>query len=619
MKILLMLGAKDGVGVTQYVAQLAIAQKSQQKICVIDADVDHAGDLAYHLNADERVHTAAQLRAHLERLRAEALHGYLCLPSGVAALQMTLPDPAVMQALALQYDLLIIDGGHMPVAALAEWLPWATVVGLVFTAEPLVVRAQTRYRAQLREQGLPPQRVIGIVNHWSQDNPTARAALQSHWGDDALVWSAADIFERVLQFPSREFPLAHTTDAKITATDDRCRDVHRQLLHQFLEHSAHSPHDPTWNAEHLRAHTLTVLRQLLADMNLEWVQPPQREQLLQAVLSEALGLGPLEELMQDLSITEIMINGAGQIYVEKSGQLTPHVAKFSSEDQLYHIIERILAPLGRRVDESSPMVDARLADGSRVNIVLPPLVLNGPTITIRRFSPQQWTLDDLIKRDSLTTAMRDLLQQAIERRLNIVVSGGTGSGKTTLLNVLSSEISAAERIITIEDAAELRLSQPHVVRLESRPANLEGKGAVTIRELVKNALRMRPNRIIVGECRGAEALDMLQAMNTGHDGSLTTVHANSPRAALARLETLVMFAGMDLPARAIRDQILTAVNLIVQVSRMPDGARKIIHIAEVQGAQGDVITLQDLFVYRHNQWTASGFTPRFLEKCNLSS
>ena len=320
--------------------------------------------------------------------------------------------------------------------------------------------------------------------------------------------------------------------------------------------------------------------------------------LQREILDEALGLGPLEALLSDDSVSEIMVNGPRNIYVERNGRLEKTGRTFSGEATLLAAIERIVSPLGRRVDESQPYVDARLPDGSRVNVVIHPLSLGGPCLTIRKFAKKRLYDSDLVAKGTLTPQMADFLRTCVLARKNIVVSGGTGSGKTTLLNVLSNYLPASERILTIEDAAELRLSQPHLVRLEARPPNLEGRGAVTIRDLVRNALRMRPDRIIVGECRGGEALDMLQAMNTGHDGSLTTVHANSPRDVISRLETMVLMSGLELPSRAIREQIASAVDVVVHEARMSDGSRKITCISELTGLEGTQTTMQDLFVFR---------------------
>ncbi len=352
-----------------------------------------------------------------------------------------------------------------------------------------------------------------------------------------------------------------------------------------------------------------------------------RLRLFEAIAAEILGLGPLEPLLRDDNVTEIMVNGPKQVYVEQNGKLFKTDIRFKDDDHVMRVIDRIISPLGRRCDESSPMVDARLPDGSRVNAIIPPLSLIGPVLTIRKFSKTPFTEHDLIRFGTLTPEMVEFLKACVQVRMNMVVSGGTGSGKTTLLNVLSSFIPNDERIVTIEDAAELQLRQEHVVTLESKPANIEGKGRITIRDLVANALRMRPDRIIVGECRSGEALDMLQAMNTGHDGSLTTCHSNSPRDTLARLETMVLMAGMDLPHRAIREQIAKAIQLVVHQSRMKDGTRKVVNISEVQGMEGDVIVMQDIFVFEQTgvengriigRLRPTGIRPKFMEQFEVA-
>ena len=349
----------------------------------------------------------------------------------------------------------------------------------------------------------------------------------------------------------------------------------------------------------------------------------ERVRMLEQITDEILGLGPMEPLLRDETITEVMVNGPQQVYIEREGKLELTNVTFQNDEHVMKIIQRIIAPIGRRVDESSPMVDARLADGSRVNAIIPPLSLVGPVITIRKFSATPFTVEDLVRFGTATPEMFEFLKACVRARLNIFVSGGTGSGKTTMLNILSSFIPDDERIVTIEDAAELQLRQEHVVTLEARPPNIEGKGAIPIRELVRNALRMRPDRIVVGECRSAEALDMLQAMNTGHDGSMSTGHANSPRDMLARLETMVLMAGMDLPLRAIREQIASAVDLIVHQNRLKDGSRKIVNITEVQGMEGDVIVMQDIFVFEQTglvegkiqgKLRPTGIRPKFVEK-----
>lgn len=332
----------------------------------------------------------------------------------------------------------------------------------------------------------------------------------------------------------------------------------------------------------------------------------QREHLVEAVISELIGLGPLEPLLQDAEITEIMVNGPNRVYVERGGKLTRSETVFDDEGHLRRLIERMLSPLGRRVDDSSPLADGRLADGSRFNVILPPLAVNGPTLTIRKFARQPLTMADLVKFGTLSEHAAAFLHACVAGRMNILVSGGTGSGKTTTLGALSSFIPSAERVITVEDAAELRLQQEHVVTLESRPPNLEGRGEITIRHLVRNALRMRPDRIIVGEVRGGEALDLLMALNTGHDGSLSTIHANGPRDALSRLETMTLMAGMDLPLRAVREQIASAVQLVVHQQRGRDGSRRVTHLTEITGLCGESIATQDLFCWESHGTDADG-------------
>ncbi len=376
------------------------------------------------------------------------------------------------------------------------------------------------------------------------------------------------------------------------------------------------------NISQVRRTLQGLFDEVLAQENVQLARP-DRVSLFEAVAAEILSFGPLEPLLRDESITEIMVNGPESVWVERKGNLEETNVQFENDAHVRRIIDRIIAPLGRRCDEASPMVDARLPDGSRVNAIIPPLSLIGPVITIRKFSTDPLTYNDLLQFGTITPPLLDFIRACVKGRLNVVVSGGTGSGKTTLLNVLSSFIPDDERIVTIEDAAELQLRQRHVVRLEKRPANSEGKGAVGIRDLVVNSLRMRPDRIIVGEVRGGEALDMLQAMNTGHDGSLTTAHSNSPRDTLARLETMVLMAGMDLPLRAIREQIASAVDLIVHQERLQDGSRKVVKVTEVQGMEGDTIVLQDIFEYRQmgvvgrqviGEVVSKGIRPKCLDK-----
>ncbi len=377
------------------------------------------------------------------------------------------------------------------------------------------------------------------------------------------------------------------------------------------------------NRESVRREVGLILESLVVGestpMNLQ-----ERERLAQEVLDEVFGLGPLEPLLADPTVADILVNTYKRVYIERRGMLEQTGIQFRDDAHLMTIIDRIVSAVGRRVDESSPMVDARLADGSRVNAIIPPLAIDGPCLSIRRFGHNRLSAEDMIAYRTLTPPMLELLKGAVKARLNILISGGTGAGKTTFLNVLSSYISNRERVVTIEDAAELQLNQEHVVRLETRPPNIEGKGAVHQRQLVINALRMRPDRIIVGEVRGEEALDMLQAMNTGHDGSLTTIHANSPRDALSRLETMVAMSNLNLPESAIRRQVASAIDVVVQVSRMSDGTRKVVSIAEITGMEGEVVTMQDVFVYRKRgirengevmgDFAPTGIRPKFSER-----
>ena len=369
-----------------------------------------------------------------------------------------------------------------------------------------------------------------------------------------------------------------------------------------------------------------LFESILAEMNIV-LSRPERRRLFEQIVAEILGLGPIEPLLADESITEVMVNGAKNIYIERAGKIIREPTSFESNDHLMRIIDRIVAPLGRRIDESSPYVDARLQDGSRVNAVIPPISLGGPTLTIRKFAKNPITVEQLTEYGTITPESIEFLKACVIARINMVISGGTGSGKTTMLNVISQYIPSDERILTIENAAELQLRQEHVVTLESRPPNIEGRGEVTIQDLVINSLRMRPDRIIVGEIRDEAALDMLQAMNTGHEGSMTTAHSNSPRDTISRIETMTMMAGMDLPTRAIREQIASALELVVHLERMRDGTRKLTHISEIQGMEGDVITMTDLFVFEQTgledgkvigRLRPTGLRPKFMEKIEQS-
>jgi pilus assembly protein CpaF len=382
-------------------------------------------------------------------------------------------------------------------------------------------------------------------------------------------------------------------------------------------------YDSSLSEDQLQSHVNQELSQVV-DAERAPLTPTERQRLAKEVANDVLGYGPIQQHLDDPDVTEIMVNGIQPIYVERAGRLHRTTSRFLSPNHLRRVIERIVGQVGRRIDESSPMVDARLPDGSRVNAIIPPLAVKGSALTIRKFSQDPYQVDDLVAFGTFTPQMATFLSACVEGKMNVLVTGGTGTGKTTLLNVLSSFIPASERIVTIEDAVELQLHQDHLVQLESRPPNIEGRGEVTIRDLVRNALRMRPDRIIVGEVRGAEALDMLQAMNTGHEGSLSTLHANTPRDALSRLETMVLMAGMELPIRAIRDQVASALDVIVHLDRMRDGSRRVVKVTEVQGMEGDIITLQDIFAFTHRgmddegrvlgEPTPTGIRPGFVER-----
>ena len=412
--------------------------------------------------------------------------------------------------------------------------------------------------------------------------------------------------------------------SEAAAVSDALAPVKEKAAEELFGRIGARLNDPSLTEQQLHDLARAELAEIVAGEQLA-LTTAERNRLIDEIGADVLGFGPLEPILADATVTEIMVNRHDQIYVERYGRLHESALRFSSEAQLRRVIERIVAKVGRRIDESSPLVDARLEDGSRVNAVIPPLAVNGASLTIRKFSSTPYVIEDLITFGSVTREVATVLDAAVRAKLNILVSGGTGTGKTTLLNVLSGFIPADERIITIEDAVELQLQQNHVVRLEARPPNIEGRGEITIRDLVRNSLRMRPDRIVVGEVRGAESLDMLQAMNTGHEGSISTVHANSPRDAVSRMETLVLMAGMDLPLRAIREQISSAIDLIVQIGRHKDGVRRVTHVTEVHGMEGEIVTLQDAFSFNYSRGYDSdgrllgrleptGVRPRFAER-----
>lgn len=586
-----------------------------------------------------------------------------------------------LKAITNVFNFVVIDCGNGTDPSAMKVFEYATAIFVVTTADVIVINQTKRVLAKIQELLFPPEMVQIVVNRYSQTNIINPQVIQKNLNRAIFAAIPEDV-------ATCDSCLAKSTPVVLAAANTPIARAYHDLVRKMqqvnlLENlaklkkpsgvaqkmageadagsakpGAGGPNSTSgtldaWTAMKLRIHKALVEQLDLKKMNTDTSDVKQRAvlrektqktvldvlnqedqsllntrelkaQMVKEVLDEALGLGPLEDLLADDSVTEIMVNARDQIYVEKAGKPQMSKVLFSSEQQMMNVVERIVTPLGRRVDEKVPYVDARLPDGSRVHIIIPPLALRGPTITIRKFPKKRITYQDLIGFGAMTEEIADFLRCCVEAKLNIVVSGGTGSGKTTLLNVLSNFIPATERIITVEDSAELQLAQDHVVRLETRPKNIEGEGEVSIRDLIKCCLRMRPDRIIVGECRGGETLDMLSAMNTGHSGSLTTVHSNNPRECIARLETLCMQAGLGLPAKAIKENIASAVNMIIQQSRLVDGSRKVTYITEVCGMQGEVVSLQDIFIFKQEgldkkrkvigRYVPTGFIPKFVEE-----
>ena len=661
-----------GVGKTLVATNLAVSLQQQDAGAVLLVDASHPlpAETATLVGLD-RVKSLADMVPILDRVTPELFASYVVTaPSGLAfmplvseVLQGRLITPALVTRLLdlamVSFDVVVVDmtpGVGVLTQPLLERMDQVVVV---FEATPVGIARARFCRDYLRTLQVPADAQIFCLNRIPPRGVVPVESLEKLLGgplaaqlpEDGIAVAEAsdrrqpivvqqprhaiarsldrlarDVAQRAMR--SRAVRAAEAAPVATEASDEDVRalkvKIHRRLVEEIELRKADLSYlrDPV-KLQEVRVRAEAKVLSLLEEEGGHVTSREVRRRIVKDVLDDALGLGPLEDLLSDPTVTEIMVNRHDQIYVERSGRLQKTDVQFVTTEQLRGVIERIVAPIGRRIDEKVPMVDARLRDGSRVNAIIPPLALRGPALTIRKFSKKMLGVDDLVKFGSMTEQMATFLGAAVQARLNIVISGGTGSGKTTLLNLLGSFIPTDERIVTIEDAAELRLPQDHVVTLEARPPNIEGEGAITIRDLVRNALRMRPDRVVVGECRGGEALDMLQAMNTGHDGSLTTVHANTPRDALSRLETMALMAGLELPSRAIRDQIAAAVNLIVQQSRLQDGSRRITHITEVTGQEGSVFTTADVFLFKqtglapdgkvYGQFVPTGYVPAFVD------
>ncbi|HEX3550898.1 MAG TPA: ATPase, T2SS/T4P/T4SS family [Candidatus Elarobacter sp.] len=637
-RIVSFVGAKGGSGTTSVALAVTRVLKRTQTVAVVDADLAGRRNLAVMLDAvrrfdDSRTQDAVPV-IECEGFRAaELVHGLVSSFSlrakpveqlgeslaGCETIVLDVPQPfaSAVQPLVVRTSrfLIVAEPNVLGVTSARTFITEAlanvdrSLIAAVVNnregrspelsrreIESLLGVAVAAEITQRTDRGYA--KAIAALASYVAAVPLANAPMNLLVSNTAIgEGSPGEHREDAVADERAQDPTAASSVASRTAVINTIKaEIHASLGEEIDAASAATMSEGD-RVGRLRDTVSTTVRRLATthsdELPIEAIAP-----LCDEIVAEALGLGPLEELMAQPDVSEIMVNGPNRIFVERNGKLELTAKRFASPQQLRTVIERIIAPLGRRIDESSPMVDARLPDGSRVNVIIEPLALDGATISIRRFGTRRLEIADLVRLGAVSPQVVSLLRAAVQARLNVVVSGGTGSGKTTFLNILSSFIPPSDRIITIEDAAELQLRQEHVVRLEARPSNIEGKGEIRIRDLVRNSLRMRPDRIIIGECRGGEALDMLQAMNTGHDGSLTTAHANAPREALSRIETMVMMAGFDLPVRAIREQIAGAVDLIIQTARLRDGSRKIMSITEVVGMEGDVITMQEIVSYQ---------------------
>ncbi len=675
-------GGKGGVGKSVLSANLAFALQKEMRtqVLLIDLDEKSCGDQSVIIGLRPRKTVLEMTRfsglvnaQNMKELLAFHKTGLAYLAAVTGPEQSLSGDPELfgkqLYSLSQNFKYIVVDVGSFlnPLQFFA--LDQASAVLVTLTPEVLVVNQTKRLLNEMHRQALPSplfqivlnqagggglsvQAISGslrlpIIGVLPKDEALTRQALQNanpfvlSRPDAPLSQSCHDLARRLvggilqknksLNRPKKPVSSSSESVSSSSASGKKISpitllkmQIHQELIKEMdLKKDLTQAKDEASKKE-LREKTQVVVSKLV-DKRGKGLGRQDRSQVIKQVLDEALGLGPLEELLADSAVTEVMVNGSDQIFCERSGKIQLSPITFTSNQQLRNVIERIVTPLGRRIDEKTPYVDARLQDGSRVNAVIEPLSIDGPAVTIRKFPQDRITMEDYVSRfGSLTSAMADFFKICVQQGLNIVISGGTGSGKTTLLNVLSGFIPANERIITVEDAAELQLKQEHVVRLETRPANMEGTGEIGIRDLIRNSLRMRPDRIVVGECRDGAALDMLSAMNTGHDGSMTTVHANNPREACSRLETLCLMAGMDLPVKAIREQVAGAVNLIIQIGRLSDGSRKVKNVAEVVGLQGDTVTLQEIFRFKEEgfdknrkiigRFQAMGMIPTFIEK-----
>ena len=677
--IISILGGKGGVGKTTIASNLAVSffVDSKKPTLLIDADPDSNNDMQIIIGATAKS-TISDIANDDLAINTKTIDEYVSkhqsgidyLPFAPSSTKYNDVQPAdlskLMEKLSKIYSYIIVDCGDDLNPLVTSILENSTLLLLVATQDILSIKHSKVMVENLQNIMFQKQMLRLVINKFDNINPINPQMMQSNIGIKVIGAIHEDIVSatnsvsknrsviflapksllarsiyqlaRVIEESGLLGELAKLTSKKSTTSVPSGKHVRRSSAINELKRRIHkalidnmdlkkidleTKTDPNKQAILYEKTKRSVISLLEKEDTSFLSTREERSSLIKSILDEALALGPLEDMLADESISEIMVNGSNMIYIEKDGQLTLSAQSFTTSQQLMGVIERILAPIGRRIDEKSPYTDARLQDGSRVHAIIPPLALNGPTLTIRKFKKEKLGTDDLVKYGSITEEIAEFFKATTLARLNVIISGGTGSGKTTLLNILSGMIPVNERIITVEDSAELQLQQDHVVRLEGRPPNIEGEGEVTIRDLVKCTLRMRPDRIVVGEVRSGEALDMLQAMNTGHDGSLTTVHSNTPTDSIRRLETLVMMAGMDLPGKAIREQLASAVNLVIQQTRLSDGSRKVTYITEVSGLRDGEVILNDIFrfiqtgVDKNNKvigkFVATGYIPKFVE------